>query len=88
MSEQTSTILSRPPPSHQDILNSIRDLRREVRSNGRKLDALLGHLGADYSSEDAAVLSGTEEVQDATQTVLDAKQDLPSPQTQQPTKGK
>ncbi len=76
MSDQTEAY--RNPPSHADILHAIHELARNVRTNGRKLDILIDHLGADFSREDAAVQADREAIADASQNL---------PPGQQPTKG-
>ncbi len=56
----------RNPPSHADILRAVHEVGRNVRINGRKLDALSRHLGiVDFSSEDEAVRDAAVDVQDA-----------------------
>ncbi len=65
--------------THGEILHAIRELERNVRTNGCKIDILIDHLGADFSREDATARAGIE-------AVIDAEQNLP-PHEQQPPKG-
>ncbi len=65
--------------THGEILHAIHELERNLRTNGRKLDILIDHLGADFSREDAIVRTDRE-------AISDAAQNLP-PHEQQPPKG-